>query len=348
MDYESLHHLGWQPFFQLQIKESEVETLRPVRVMDQFKHLIEAVGEDGRIESPLLGTTPPLAVGDWVLVDDECKIVRVLERKTVFKRKAAGNRVDHQIIAANVDVAFMVCSLNEDFNLSRIERYLSLIHESGADPVVVLSKKDLCDDPESYRDEVQRMDPSLCVETVNGLDAESAKVLFPWCEPGSTIVMLGSSGSGKSTLTNTLLGEELQDTAEIRENDGKGRHTTTRRSLICLPNGSLILDTPGMRELQLTDCGGGVSATFADVESLSLQCKFSNCTHVSEPGCAVQTAIEAGDLLPRRLQNYQKLMREQARNAASIAQRHADNRVQGQFYKRVKEAARNRKQFRDY
>lgn len=348
MSHEILFTLGWSPHFEAERAVASADERQVARVMEQHKHLMEAEGLDGRREVPLLGSTPPLAVGDWVVLDEHGKVLRVLERTSLFRRKAAGHRVAHQVIAANVDIAFVVCGLDQDFNLNRIERYLSLIHESGAEPVVVLTKADECEETEARVREVQALDPLLGVVAIDGRESESIQILAPWCIAGKTVVLLGSSGAGKSTLTNTLLEEEWQDTGDVRETDGKGRHTTTRRSLLCLPSGALIVDTPGMRELQLTDCENGVSTTFHDIEALAAHCKFNDCKHEKEPGCAVRAAIEAGELDPRRLVSYHKLQREQARNAKNIPQRHAQSRKQGKMQKTVQRAARFRKAGQDY
>lgn len=258
-----------------------------------------------------------------------------MERQSCFKRKAAGEIFTEQLIAANVDTAFIVCSLNQDFNLNRIERYLSLVYEAGVEPVIVLSKLDLCSDPDSYKDQVQNLNSGLCVELINGLDPSCTAKLLPWFQPGRTIVMLGSSGSGKSTLTNNLLGFEAQLTNTIREDDAKGRHTTTRRSLLTSNEGAMIIDTPGMREIQLSGHEDGVAETFSDIDKLSKECKFSDCQHESEPGCKVRKAIDNGELDERRLDNYLKLSREQAFNAASISERRSTDKKTGRFYKKV-------------
>ncbi len=203
------------------------------------------------------------------------------------------------------------------------------------EPVVVLSKLDLCADPETQQSQVQKLGNLLCVEMVNCLDSASTSVLLPWCLSGKTVVMLGSSGSGKSTLSNTLLGRELQTTNAIREDDGKGRHTTTRRSLLAMPGGAMILDTPGMRELQLSSCEEGVAATFVDIEVLAESCRFSDCQHDSEPDCEVRKALDSGELDERCFENYSKLLREQAMNAATLAERRAKYRELGRYIKRV-------------
>lgn len=331
----SLASLGWQTFFQQQLALEEWGVLLPARVMEQHRASLEVRTEQGSQTLALLHSMPALTVGDWVLLDDTGQFVRALERKSVFKRKAAGSKLAEQLIAANVDTAFIVSSLNEDFNLSRIERFLSVAHQAGTDAVLVLSKLDLCTDAENLREQAQGLDSRLCVETVNCLEPSSVATLSPWCRPGQTIVVIGSSGAGKSTLSNALLGAAVQETGGIREDDAKGRHTTTRRSLILMPSGGLILDTPGMRELQLADCEEGVAATFADIEQWATQCRFGDCQHDSEPGCAVRLAIEAEQLDERRLRSYRKLSREQAMNAASLAQRRASFRKQGRQYKRI-------------
>lgn len=278
---------------------------------------------------------PDIVVGDWVLLDNNKRFCRLLDRSTCFKRKAAGSKMDWQLISANVDTAFIICSLNEDFNLNRIERYLSLVNEAGAEPVVLLSKSDLSDSPQEFILKVQSLDNRLSVESVNCLDSSSVIKLHHWIKEGETIVVLGSSGVGKSTLINTLLGAERQGTASIRENDDKGRHTTTRRSLILMPTGGLILDTPGMREIQLAECREGISSTFSDIEVLANQCRYTDCQHQSEPGCAVRKAIETGEIDQRRLDNYLKLLKEEAVNSASLADKRAKDRALGKFYKRT-------------
>lgn len=330
--------MGWQPFFQQQLSLEEWDTVTPARVVEQHKSKIEIVCEQGRQTLPITGSTPTLTVGDWVLLESDGRLLRVMERQSCFRRKAAGRQIAEQLLAANVDTAFIVCSLNDDFNLNRIERYLSVVNDAGAEPVVVLTKMDLCDQADEMRAQVQQLDSLLCVETVNSKEASSVEALLSWCRPGQTIVMLGSSGAGKSTLTNALLGEELQAIGEIREEDEKGRHTTTHRSLLSMPSGAMIIDTPGMRELQLADCEAGVAATFADIEDLANRCKFTDCAHQTEPGCAVRQAIESGELDQRRFDNYGKLSREQAFNAASIAERRAGDKSTVKYHKKVKEA----------
>lgn len=330
---DALADLGWQPFFQQQLSLEEWDTAIPARIVEQYKSEVTVTTGTDTFNIVLLPSMPEMVVGDWVLLDSNTQFLRLLERKTCFSRKAAGSKLKKQLISANVDTAFVVCSMNEDFNLNRIERFLALVNEAGAEPVVVLSKSDQTAAPETFIEQVQSLDAFLAVEAINGLDENSVAKLQPWLKKSSTIAVLGSSGVGKSTLINTLLGDEQQATAGVREDDGKGRHTTTSRSLISLKDGGLILDTPGMREVQLADSKEGIATTFADIEHYAEQCRFSDCGHASEPGCAVQQAVQSGDLDQRRLDNYLKLLREDALNSASLAQRRADDKALGKFYK---------------
>jgi len=334
-NFTSLNSLGWQAYFQQQLSLEEWDKVVPARVIEQNKSEITVATESDSFNISLLASMPEMIVGDWLLLDSQQRLLRLLDRKTCFSRKAAGSKLKKQLISANVDVAFIMSSMNDDFNLNRLERFLSLVNESGAEPVVLLSKSDQSDAPESFVKQVQKLDPFLMVEAVNCLDKESVNKLSPWIRQGTTIAVLGSSGVGKSTLVNTLLGKEYQSTGGIREDDAKGRHTTTRRSLIALDSGGIILDTPGMREIQLADCKEGIAATFSDIEVLSEQCKFTDCHHQNEPGCAVQQAIKSGELDERRLNNYLKLLREESLNSASLSERRASDKALGKFYKKT-------------
>ncbi|KEQ14612.1 GTPase RsgA [Endozoicomonas montiporae] len=339
----SLHELGWKPFFQQQLTLDEWDDAIPARVVEQHRSVIVIQTEDERLSLPVLPDMTGITVGDWLLINRENRFSRLLDRQSLFSRKAAGGKVNSQCIAANVDTVFIVSSMNHDFNLNRIERFLALVHEAGAEPVVVLTKADLCEDPQSYLQQVRSMDAMLMVEPVNALDTHSVKALDSWCSMGKTIAFLGSSGVGKSTLVNTLLHRQSQTTGNIREDDSKGRHTTTARSLHPMSSGSLLLDTPGMRELQLADCEQGVEETFADIQRLTQQCQFSDCQHNGEPGCAIEQAIDDGQLEPRRLNNYRKLMREQAMNAATLAEKRARDKSLSRLYQSVQNESRRRK-----
>jgi len=331
----SLNQLGWSTFFQQQLTLEEWDQYQIARVSAQHRSQLELFTEQGTKKLALTPAIPALTVGDWLLIDHNNHFYRSLDRLSLFSRKAAGSRVAEQMIAANLDTVFIVCALNNNFNLNRIERYQAMVRDAGAEAVIVLTRADCCDDPQSFVRQVQDLDPLLMVEAVNGLDASSTEVLKPWCRNGQTVALLGSSGVGKSTLINTLLGQNINDTGSIREADSKGRHTTTGRSLHMMPSGGILMDTPGMRELQLADCEQGIEETFSDISALAEHCRYSDCQHQSEPGCAVTEAIERGELEQRRLNNYHKLMREQAINGATIAEQRAKDRAFGRMVRSV-------------
>ena len=331
----SLNQFGWQPFFQQQLNLDEYEQNEIGRVVAHHRREYLIRTEHEELNLPIKASLPSMVIGDWLLLNADKQFVRLLERKSLFKRKAAGSKLEEQLIVANVDKVFIVCSLNHDFNLSRIERYLALAHEAEVEPIVVLTKQDLCSDSEQKRLQVQGIDPMLVVESVNALDTDSCAALLQQCRAGQTLSVLGSSGVGKSTLVNTLLGQSMQKTAGIREDDSKGRHTTTARTMHFLPSGAVLIDTPGMRELQLTDAEEGVRRTFADIDLLAQKCKFSDCRHSGEPGCAIQQALDSGELEQRRLSNYLKLLAEQERNSASLHELRAKDKAFGKTIKSV-------------
>ncbi len=298
-----------------QNSENTSQELVSGRIICETGTLFEVRGEDEvhrvAVGRSLLNEVRP-AVGDWVTLDENNeRIVAVEPRKSEIVRQAAGNRTKPQTIAANVDVVFVVTSMNQEFNESRLERYLTMIWNAGATPVVVLNKSDLAEDPQDFVDRAELAALGCPVVPVNALEDGGLEALRAVMEPDKTYLLVGSSGVGKSTITNALVGESLQETAGIREDDDEGRHTTTNRRLIELPGGiGSLIDTPGMRELQLWDAEDGLSETFADIEELAETCKFRDCQHESEPGCAVRRAIEEGDLDLRRFSNYLKLQRE--------------------------------------
>lgn len=249
------------------------------------------------------------AVGDYVRVrepqgDGPAIIDAVLPRKTVFRRRAAGDRPDDQVIAANIDVVFVVLGLDHDFNVRRVERYLAAVWDSGATPVVLLNKADLCDDVEKKLEAVHGAAMGVDVLALSALHADGVDALQRYLKEGVTAGFVGSSGVGKSTLLNRLLGHNAQATKDVRAHDSRGRHTTTHRELFALPGGAFVIDTPGMREFQLSD-DGGVDSVFADIEALAAQCRFGDCAHQDEPGCAVRDGVDAD-----RLASYHKLLRE--------------------------------------
>jgi ribosome biogenesis GTPase len=344
-DAITLRQLGWRPALQQQLSLDEWETSQPVRVMEQHRGRLDVAGESRADSISMTPNMPGITVGDWLLLDEANNFVRLLDRFSIFTRKAVGAKSQTQLIAANVDTVFIVSSLNKDFNLNRIERYLVIAHEAQVEPVIILSKLDECEgDPACYRQQVQNLDPLLGIELVNGLDPGSVDQLRPWCRDGQTLAFIGSSGVGKSTLVNTLLDDQVQSVSGIREDDSKGRHTTTSRSMHILSGGGLLLDTPGMRELQLGEHESGIASAFEDIENLAQQCRFSDCQHEEEPGCVVTAAVEAGKLDERRLANYRKLLREQAFNSASLAQRRASDKKLGKFYRSVQQTARASKE----
>jgi ribosome biogenesis GTPase len=343
----SLPMLGWSHFFQQQLSLEEWASTVPARVFAVHRNSIDVASENGRETIALPGSwylrdsEDQPTVGDWLLLDSSTgQPVKMLERKSLFRRKAAGIESRLQLMAANVDTLFIVTSCNQDFNLSRLERYLALAMESRVEPVLVLTKADLVDDISDYRRKALSLFTDLAVEAVNALDSSSAASLFSWCGSGQTVALVGSSGVGKSTLINTLCGARKQETGKIREKDDKGRHITTSRTLHFLSEGGLLIDSPGLRELQLSDCQVGVSSLFGDIEELAKSCRFNDCLHQQENDCAVKAAVANGDLCPRRLANYQKLMTEQERNAETIADRRRRERDFGKLCKSVLAAKR--------
>ncbi len=310
--------LGWSSFYADQVAPDEA-SLTPMRIGTVHRSRLTAVGPDGSVRLTLPGAakTTDFAVGDWVLVEaDTLLLVRRLERQSLLLRRTEGARFQ-QLIAANVDTLFIVTSCNADFNPARLERYLALANEAGTRPVIVLTKADTVDDAASFQTQAAALQRGLEVVTVNALDPHAAAVLQPWCGAGQTVALVGSSGVGKSTLLNTLtekIGDEAQQTGGIREDDAKGRHTTTSRSLHGIKGGGWVIDTPGMRTLHVSDVAAGLDTLFSEITELAPQCRFRDCTHAHEPGCAVQAAVKAGTLDPARLERWRKLDSENRDN----------------------------------
>ncbi len=328
----TLSSLGWDDSWANHFQPFSSDGLLPARIALEHKHAYELLSASdeltaectGKLRHSSIARTDLPAVGDWVAIrlragETRADIHAVLPRKTKFSRKAAGDVDREQIVAANVDTVFLVTALDHNFNLRRIERYLAVAWESGSQPVVVLSKSDLHPDPVAAQAEVAAVAIGAPVIALSAACGDGIDALDPWLIPGRTVAFLGSSGVGKSTLINRLLGSERQLTGAISDAVGKGRHTTTHRELIVAPSGVLVIDTPGMRELQLWNVETETLDTaFADVAAVALRCKFTNCGHRGEPGCAVQAALDDGTLDAARWQSYLKLQREQAFAARKV------------------------------
>ncbi|NLO09927.1 MAG: ribosome small subunit-dependent GTPase A [Clostridiales bacterium] len=310
---------GWNEFFEYEWKKYIAREMFPGRIIADYGQIVRLVTNDGEVQvgRPVAKNEEfiQMAVGDWVVLQylketGTHQIYSVLPRKTKFSRAAAGIEVKEQIVAANVDIVFLIQSLNKDFNMKRLERYMITAWESGAKPVVVLTKSDCCDNVEDKLSIVYATIPGVDVHAISCLTGEGIPDIRKYLAPGKTIALLGSSGVGKSTLLNYLAGVELLKTGEIREDDDKGRHTTSHRELFLLSDGSLILDTPGMRSLLPWEADVGMEAMFGDIEVLVTKCRFFDCKHMGEPGCAVRESLNNGSLEIKRWESWTKLQKE--------------------------------------
>lgn len=313
----TLSGLGWSDHFERQIT-NETRGLTPCRIAEVHRDRLRAYGPAGALGLLPTEHAGAYAVGDWVLSDGQRAVTR-LEPRSDLARRAAGHAVARQRIAANIDTIAVVTSCNADFNPARLERYLALISSADALPLIVLTKADMVDDPSGLLRQAQRLSPLVTALALDARDPEEAAQLTAWCGPGRTLALVGSSGVGKTTLRNALTGEDAA-TQGMREGDAKGRHTTTFRSLVPTLAGGWLVDTPGMRELQLADAGDGIDEVFDDLAELAARCRFSDCAHDSEPGCAIRAAVADGTLDAARLTRWQKLKREDLYNSETIAQ----------------------------
>ena len=331
----TLTELGWNDGFAAAFEPWRSKAhVHPGRVAIEFNQIFRIYVEDGELDAVTAGRLKHRArgraelpaVGDWVAVrkrpeEDRGVIVGVLPRRSAFTRRAAGEVTGEQVVAANVDVVFVVMGLDRDYNVRRLERYLLMARESGASPVVLLTKPDLCSDLSAHVREVTSLTGDILVHVVNPKRGEGIEQLRGDLGPGSTAALLGSSGVGKSTIINRLVGADIRRTREVRESDSRGRHTTMHRELVVLPGGGLIIDTPGMRELQLWDAGDSVRETFDEIEALAAGCHFGDCRHRDEPRCAVKAAVAEGKVAAGRLESYLKVQDELAELAKQQEER---------------------------
>ncbi|SFE79971.1 ribosome biogenesis GTPase [Paenibacillus algorifonticola] len=348
-----LQAYGWNEHWEAELQRAGAGgvPLVAARVVAQFSHqyrIVTEAGEQaavvtGKFEFEAVNRGDFPAVGDWVLVqplpgEARAVIHALLPRRSAMVRKEAGQRVDVQVISANLDYVFITNALNQDFNLRKIERYLLAVWESGAKPVVLLTKADLCDDPDHYAALVEGVAPGVPVHAVSAFENQGREALADYLLPGQTIAITGSSGVGKSTLLNWLADEEKQRVQQIRESDARGRHTTTHREMFVTPSGAIIVDTPGMRELQLWESDEGMDTTFSDIGELAASCRFHDCRHEREEGCAVKQAIADGTLEQRRFANFKKMEKELAHMARK--EESVNRRTKKQAEKRVSAKSR--------
>ncbi len=337
-----LEDWGWDDRWAAEFVATSGKSLTAARVMSEHRGSYNVISADGERKASLPGAMRHKseeraslpAVGDWLAVEviagERGAMVRhLLDRRTKLSRKASGETQEEQVIAANLDTVFVTTALNQDFNMRRLERFLTVSQESGAEPVLLLNKLDACPDPESYLSQAREIagrTPIVCMSAKVGTHIEE---LDAWIKPGRTVGFIGSSGVGKSTIINRLLGTEKIKTNATRQRDERGRHTTTRRELFLLTRGGVLLDTPGMREMQFWDAEQGLAQTFEEIDALSSQCRFKDCAHQAEPGCAVKAGVESGAVAPARLESWRKLKSETDARKTAQARKNWNNPPKG-------------------
>lgn len=342
----NLREWGLDDFVVKQIGQSEISNLG--RIVTEGNKIYKIITNEGLITGEVsgkaiydaTGTDDFPAVGDWVLLDrvdaqsGNAIILKVLKRKSKLSRKVAGKRFDEQIIATNIDTIFITMSVNNDFNIRRLERYLTIVWDSMAVPVILLTKIDLCQNIDSKMLEIEAASPGVDILTSSAVTGEGIQQIAKYLGPGKTVAFVGSSGVGKSSIINYLKGEKIMAVKELR-NDDKGRHTTTHRQLVPMASGGVIIDTPGMREIQIMDVDTSLDKTFTDIETLAKDCKFNNCQHQSEPGCAIQEALENGTLDRGRWDNYIKMKKE-----IEYFIRKTDKKAESEYWNKIKKRSK--------
>jgi len=362
----NLNTLGWHDFFASHFASFQEQGFVPGRIAQEHRNCYQVLFRDGELRAEVSGkfrhdsqTRADFpAVGDWVALaakpgQERAIIHAVLPRRSVFSRKAilsggmpeTGGTTDQQVLAANVDTVMLITGLDDNYNVRRIERYVTIAWDSGAAPVIVLNKADLCDDVDARVREVADAAIGVPVHAVSAMENSGLEILQEYIKSGQTVAFLGSSGVGKSTIINHLLGTERQKVQDVRGGDSRGRHTTVHRELIVLPDGGIVIDTPGMREIQPWSNDEGIERTFADIIDLATHCRFNDCSHQNEPGCAIRQALEDGTLDRKRFRNYLKLQKELA-HLARRQNEHAARQEQRQWGKRIRNYHKAMKELR--
>ena len=344
MTFPSLDELGWSEHFQSQCTESD-PSLTPWRLTSVSRSNLTALGPAGviRLILPPDQSTGEFAVGDWVLAEGEL-VQRRLTPFSLLQRRASGPEARAQLMAANAETLGIVTSCNADFNIARLERYVAMAASADCQPLIILTRADETNDARTFQQQVEAISPLVTAITLDARDTADVAKLAPWCETGKTLALMGSSGVGKTTLTNGLTGANLA-TGGIREDDARGRHTSTSRQMLRTKHGGWLIDTPGMRAVPLSDASDGIDAVFEDLAELATQCKFSDCSHETEPGCAVLAALADGQLDETRYERWKKLLAEEAHNTSTLAEARKKDRSRQKLYNKGKARSKVKREF---